>query len=169
MSMETPERMTVIGVMESGVAYTPLELAGIVKKSRGSVQRLLRKLTLTGAVVRTAYGAYVITERARYSVNRQEVPIEPSTHIVGELRDLDWPGLPIICPICGGEYVHAESANLIISGERWGGAWEERGSAVRIGMRCEKGHAWVIQFGFRKGRGWQSIIGAYAHEEEASK
>ena len=63
--------------------------------------------------------------------------------------DNDKWGPSIRCPICGEEYVHLGPVTKQESDS--GTAWDGRGSAARIEMRCEAGCNWTLRFGFHKG------------------
>lgn len=63
----------------------------------------------------------------------------------------EW-GAQVLCPACGYDYVHFEPAVTVESDDY--SAWEGRGSAIRIKMRCENGHYWTLRFGFHKGNSY---------------
>jgi len=71
-------------------------------------------------------------------------------------RPSGW-GERLCCPVCGDTYVHLEDAINAVSDDTWGSAWAGRGDAVRIPMSCERGHAWVLRYGFHKGQVYRAF------------
>ena len=58
-------------------------------------------------------------------------------------------GTQIHCPVCNFHCTHIIRPETIITDDYK--AWEGRGSAIRVPMYCESGHAWEVRFGFHKG------------------
>ena len=65
-----------------------------------------------------------------------------------EEQERAW-GDQLKCPECGFEYVHF--LEPVIKKTDNYDAWDGRGSAIRIPMYCESGHAWEVRYGFHKG------------------
>ena len=69
----------------------------------------------------------------------------------GSLSDY---GEVLTCPECGSENVHfyrPEYSEIEYE------SWEGRGNAIRIPMKCEGFHKWVLRLGHHKGTSFGSI------------
>ncbi len=73
--------------------------------------------------------------------------------LVGEDHET-W-GNEIKCPVCNFHCTHI--ADPVYKKTDNYDAWDGRGSAIRVPMYCESGHAWEVLFGFHKGSSYIGI------------